>query len=115
MQAGQAAVELRVPLLYHQGVGGGRISASRWVELISTNPAKLTGLWPRKGRIAAGADADIVVFDPAWPWTVRWEELQMDAGYRCWDGWQLTGTVRETLRRGVLAGDFSLASEAVRR
>jgi dihydropyrimidinase len=140
MQAGQAAVELRVPLLYHQGVAAGRISASRWVELISTNPAKLMGLWPRKGRIAAGADADIVVFDPARRWTVRWEELHMDAGYSCWDGWELTGKVRDTVLRGsvlvesetwvgsrtggrfvprtllpeVLAGDFAFTSEAVR-
>ena len=100
MQAGQAAVELRVPLLYSEGVAGGRISARRWVELISTNPAKLMGLWPRKGRIAAGADGDIVVFDPAKRWTVRWQDLHMDAGYSCWDGWELTGKVRDTVLRG---------------
>ena len=102
MQAGQAAVELRVPLLYHQGVNGGRISAGRWVELISTNPAKLMGLWPRKGQIAEGSDADIVVFDPAKRWTVRWQDLHMDAGYSCWDGWELTGKVRDTVLRGAV-------------
>jgi dihydropyrimidinase len=102
MQAGQAAVELRVPLLYHQGVNGGRISAGRWVELISTNPAKIMGLWPRKGQIAVGSDADIVVFDPAKQWTVRWQELHMDAGYSCWDGWELTGKVRDTVLRGAV-------------
>lgn len=139
MQAGQAAVELRVPLLYHAGVNAGRISVNRWVELISTNPAKLMGAWPRKGRLAVGADADVVVFDPARRWTVRWEDLHMKERYNCWDGWELTGKVRDTILRGtviveaesfvgsatggrfvprtllgeVTAGDFAFTSEAL--
>ena len=64
MQAGQAAVELRLPVLYSRGVDTGRISRCRFVELVSTNPAKLMGLWPKKGQLVEGADADIVVFDP---------------------------------------------------
>ena len=100
MQAGQAAVELRVPLLYHQGVNSGRISVNRWVELISTNPAKIMGLWPRKGQIAEGRDADIVVFDPEKSWTVRWQDLHMSTEYNLWDGWDLTGKVRDTILRG---------------
>ena len=106
MQAGQAAVETRIPLLYSEGVAKGRISAERWVELISVNPAKLMGMWPRKGQIAEGADADIVVFDPERRWTVDWRELHMSGGYSCWDGWEVTGKVRDTILRGsVLVED----------
>jgi dihydropyrimidinase len=100
MQAGQAAVELRIPLLYDRGVSSGRFSVNRWVELISTNPAKIMGMWPQKGQIAEGSDADIVVFDPNKSWTVRWQDLHMSAGYSCWDGWELTGKVRDTVLRG---------------
>jgi dihydropyrimidinase len=100
MQAGQAAVELRIPLLYDRGVNAGRISINRWVELISTNPAKIMGMWPRKGQIAEGSDADIVVFDPSRSWTVRWQDLHMSTQYSCWDGWELTGKVRDTVLRG---------------
>ncbi len=105
MQAGQAAVELRIPLLYDQGVNKRRFSANRWVELISTNPAKIMGLWPRKGQIAEGSDADIVVFDPNKSWTVRWQDLHMSTEYNCWDGWELTGKVRDTILRGSVIVD----------
>jgi dihydropyrimidinase len=139
MQAGQASVETRIPILYSEGVAKGRISVERWVELISVNPAKLLGMWPRKGRIAEGADADLVVFDPNKEWTVDWRELHMSGGYSCWDGWELTGKVRDTILRGsvlveneryvgsktggrfvgrallpeVVAGDFSFTSTAL--
>lgn len=100
MQAGQAAVELRVPLLYDRGVNAGKISVNRWVELISTNPAKMMGMWPQKGQLAEGCDADVVVFDPTKKWQVHWQDLHMSAGYSCWDGWELTGKVRDTVLRG---------------
>jgi dihydropyrimidinase len=109
MQAGQAAVELRLPVLYSAGVGSGRISRRRFVELVSTNPAKVMGLWPNKGQLAEGADADIVVFDPRARWTVRWQDLHMSEPYSCWDGWELTGKVRDTVLRGsilVRNGEF---------
>jgi dihydropyrimidinase len=102
MQAGQAAVELRLPVLYDTGVNAGRFSASRWVELVSTNPAKLMGLWPRKGEIAVGSDADIVVFDPHKEWIVRWQDLHMSEEFNCWDGWELRGKARDTVLRGSL-------------
>jgi dihydropyrimidinase len=100
VQAGQAVTELRVPLLYSQGVATGKLSANRWVELASTSPAKLMGLWPRKGQLAAGSDADIVVFDPEQRWTVHWQDLHMSVEYSLWDGWELTGKVRDTVLRG---------------
>lgn len=102
MQAGLAAVELRLPVLYHSGVNSGRISVNRWVELVSTNPAKLMGLWPQKGQIAVGSDADIVVFDPSREWTVRWQDLHMSQQYSCWDGWEPRGKARDTILRGTI-------------
>lgn len=105
MQAGQAAVELRVPLLYSMGVATGRLSAGRWVQLIATNPARMMGLWPAKGELAPGADADVVVFDPRATWTVRWEDLHMSEPYSCWDGWEVTGRVRDVLLRGKVLLD----------
>lgn len=106
MQAGQSAVELRVELLYSTAVATGRCSASRWVQLIATNPARLLGLAPAKGEIAVGADADIAIFDPRTRWTVDWRALHMSVPYSCWDGWEMTGKVRDVLLRGeVLIAD----------
>jgi dihydropyrimidinase len=100
MQGGQTAVELRVPVLYHLGVAEGRIDVRRFIELISANPAKLMGLYPRKGLLAPGSDADVTVFDPNRPWTVRWQDLHMSPEYSCWDGWELQGRVRSVVLRG---------------
>lgn len=102
VQAGQSSTELRVPLLYHQGVAGGQITVNRWVEAACTNPAKLMGLWPRKGELMVGSDADIVVFDPAKTWTVHWEDLHMRAQYSLWDGLEMNGRVRDTVLRGTM-------------
>jgi dihydropyrimidinase len=100
MQGGQAAAELRLPVLYHLGVAQGRLSLNRFVELVSTNPAKIMGLYPRKGDLAVGGDADIAVLDPNRRWTVRWQDLHMTPGYSCWDGWELDGKVVTTILRG---------------
>jgi hypothetical protein len=102
VQAGQICAELRVLLLFHHGVNSGRSSASRFVGLISTNPAKATGLWPRKGRIAPGADADIAVIDPAREWTVHLEDPHQRDPYTISEGFELTGKVRHTVLRGAV-------------
>ena len=102
LQCGQAGVELRLPVLYHLGVHQGRLTPSRFVEVVSTNPAKLMGLYPRKGTLAVGSDADIVLLDPGKTWTVRHEDLHMTADYSCWEGWELTGQVRTTVLRGSI-------------
>lgn len=91
LQAGQAAVELRLPVLYHLGVASGRLDVNRFVELVSTNPAKLMGLYPRKGELAVGADADIVVFDSHGRLEMRHAGLHMVSDFSCWESWQLTG------------------------
>jgi dihydropyrimidinase len=109
VQAGQAAVELRLPVLFHLGVQSGRISLGRFVDLVSANPAKLMGLWPRKGQLAVGSDADVIVLDPNRTWTVRWQDLHMSAEYSCWDDWELRGRVETTILRGsvlVEGGNF---------
>ena len=63
------------------------------------------GLWPRKGRLAPGADADIVVFDPRSAGPSAGEDLHMRERYSCWDGWELTGKVRDTILRGTVIVD----------
>jgi dihydropyrimidinase len=100
-QGGQNAVEMRLPVLYHRGVTEGRISPGRFVELISTNPAKLMGLYPRKGALLPGSDADIVVLDPDRSWTVRADEHHMGGDYNAWEGWELRGKVVTTILRGT--------------
>jgi dihydropyrimidinase len=100
MQGGQAAVELRLPVLFHLGVQQGRLSLNRFVELVSTNPAKIMGLYPRKGDLAPGADADIAILDPNRRWTVHAEELHMNPSYNSWEGWELDGKVVTTILRG---------------
>jgi dihydropyrimidinase len=97
---------MRIPVLFHRGVQEGRISLNRFVELVSTNPAKIMGLYPRKGALAPGSDADIVVIDPNRTWTVRHEDHHMIADYNCWEGWELRGKVVTTVLRGsVLVED----------
>jgi dihydropyrimidinase len=100
-QGGQNAVEMRVPVLFHRGVQEGRISLERFVELISTNPAKIMGLYPRKGALLPGSDADIAVIDPNRRWTVRAEEHHMGGDYNAWEGWELGGEVVTTILRGT--------------
>jgi dihydropyrimidinase len=100
LQAGQAGVEMRLPVIFHRGVSEGRLTLERFVDVVSTNPAKIMGLWPRKGQLAVGADADIVVIDPAKEWTVRHEDLHMSPNYSCWEGERLRGKVRTTVLRG---------------
>lgn len=101
LQAGQAAVEMRLPVLWSRGVAQGRIGIRRFVELSSANAAKIHGLYPRKGALQPGSDADITVIDPRATWQVRWQEHHMVADYNCWEGEELQGRVRATTLRGT--------------
>ncbi|MBL1375820.1 dihydropyrimidinase [Zobellella iuensis] len=97
---GIPGLETRLPLLFSEGVNKGRISLNRFVELTATNPAKLYGLYPRKGSIAVGADADIALWDPNRQVTIRNELLHHDVDYTPYEGRTVTGWPVLTLSRG---------------
>ncbi len=97
---GLPGVRHRVELLYQGAVAEGRLSLSRWVDLCATTPAKMFGLHPRKGTIAPGSDADLVVFDPAAPATIGAATHAMNVDYSVYEGFELSGTVRHVLLRG---------------
>src|SRR3990170_1251335 len=82
---GLPSVEDRVTLIF-QRVRAGRLSPNRWVELIATNPAKMFGLYPRKGTIAPGFDADIVIFDPNRERVISAKSHHMNVDYSCYEG-----------------------------
>jgi dihydropyrimidinase len=97
---GAPGIETRMTLLYDGGVLGGRISLNRFVELTSTNPAKMMGLYPKKGTIAVGTDGDIVVFDPNATLTFGWDTLHMRVDYNPYEGRQVRGVPTTVLSRG---------------
>ena len=88
------------PVLFSEGVLKGRISLGRFVELTSRNSAKLFGLYPRKGTIAVGSDADITIWDPNDTRRVELEEMLSRAGFSLFEGWEVTGWPLVTIRRG---------------
>jgi dihydropyrimidinase len=104
---GGPGVEHRMSLIYSGGVAGGRFSVNRFVELVSTTPAKLFGLYPRKGTIAAGSDADLVIFDPKRKHTISAATHHMRVDYSMFEGIQVTGMADVVLSRGrvVVDGD----------
>jgi len=101
---GLPGVEERVDLLHDGGVVTGRISPSRWVELISTAPARMFGL-PRKCSIAVGLDADVVVYDPARKHVLSATTHHMDVDYSCYEGREVTGGADVVLSRGRIVVD----------
>jgi len=105
---GIPGVEHRMDLL-HQGVVAGEITLPRWVETCSTTPARMFGLYPRKGTIAVGSDADIVVYDPAARQTLSAGTHHMNVDYSAYEGMEITGKVAVTISRGrvvVADGEF---------
>jgi len=96
---GMPGVEHRMDLL-HQGVVAGEISLARWVEIASTTPARMFGLYPRKGVIAPGADADVVVYDPNATQTISAETHHMNVDYSAYEGMRITGKVDTVFSRG---------------
>lgn len=97
---GLPGVEDRLDLLHDGGVAAGRISRERWVEIVSTAPAKLFGLYPRKGTIAVGADADIVVYDPSALHVISAQTHHMNVDYSCYEGRTVRGRSDVVLSRG---------------
>ena len=102
---GIPGVETRLPILFSEGVVKGRISLNRFVELTSTNHAKLYGLYPKKGSIGVGFDADIVLWDPNRKETIRQEILHHGADYTPWEGFEVTGWPVLTLLRGQVVAE----------
>ncbi len=95
-------VETRLPLLYACGVAQGRLSLTRMVEVAATNPAKIFGLYPRKGTIAPGSDADLVLIDATARKRLSVETLHMQVHYSPYDGWEVVGLPVMTISRGTI-------------
>jgi dihydropyrimidinase len=102
---GVADLETLLPMLFSAGVATGRISLPRFVELTSTAAARLFGLYPRKGTIAVGSDADLVVLDPQVRRQIDGRSMQSKAGYSVYDGQEVTGWPRFTVSRGDVVLD----------
>ena len=100
LRPGAENLQVMLPMLHSEGVLKGRISLNRMVEVLSTNEAKLFGLFPRKGTIAVGSEADVVLFDPNWTRTIEASMLKSAADHSVYEGWSVTGWPRLTMRRG---------------
>lgn len=97
---GAPGIETRLPLLYHFGVNAGRLTLNEFVNLSSTAAARRYGLYPRKGTLAPGADADLVLFDPQRTLTITAERLHQNCDYTPYEGMMVTGWPRTVISRG---------------
>jgi dihydropyrimidinase len=102
LRQGMAELETIMPMLWSLGVATGKLSLTRFVEMTSANPAKLFGMYPQKGCIAPGSDADLLVWDPERTRTIDGSTMQSNAGYSPYDGWEVTGWPELTLSRGEI-------------
>lgn len=100
MPNGLPGVETRLPVLFDAFVSSGEMPVTRLVNLTSTAPARLNGLYPRKGTLLPGADADIAIWDPVYRWALRADELHMATDYTPYEGRHLVGAPRTVLVRG---------------
>jgi len=112
---GGPGLENRLQMIHEFGVRGGRITLNRMVELLATNPAKLFGLYPRKGTIAVGSDADIVVFDPERKYTISASTHHSKSDYNLFEGTEVTGTPELVILRGnvLVENDELVASPGI--
>jgi dihydropyrimidinase len=101
---GLPGVENRVDLLHDGGVVSGRLTPNRWVEVISTAPARMFGL-PQKGAVAVGLDADLVIYDPARTHTISASTHHMNVDYSCYEGREVTGAADVVFSRGKILVD----------
>jgi dihydropyrimidinase len=102
---GHPAIENRMELLFSEGVVKNRITLNKYVEVASTNAAKIFGMFPKKGTIAIGSDADILIFDPNEKHTLSAKTHHMNVDYSAYEGWEVTGKVKTVLLRGQIAID----------
>jgi dihydropyrimidinase len=112
---GGPGLEDRLKMIHHFGVNEGRITLSRMVELLATNPAKLFGLYPRKGTVAVGSDADLVIFDPGRRVTISASTHHSKADYSLYEGTEVTGAPDVVLLRGnvLVENDELVASPGI--
>jgi dihydropyrimidinase len=112
---GCGGIEDRLHVLWHLGVNSGRISPERFVALTSTNAARNFNLWPRKGCLEVGADADVIVLDPARTKTLSAATQRQNTDFSVWEGMQVKGVVVHTFSRGAhVWADGELRAEAGR-
>jgi dihydropyrimidinase len=97
---GHPAIEHRMELLYSEGVAKGRISLQKFVEVNSLNAAKIFGMFPQKGAIGVGSDADLVIFNPNEKHTISVQNHHMNVDYSAYEGVEVTGKVKTVLLRG---------------
>jgi len=102
---GHPAIEHRMELLFSEGVKKGKITLNKFVEATSTNAAKIFGMFPKKGTIAVGTDADLVLFNPDEKHTISANSHHMNTDYSAYEGWEVTGKVKTVLLRGEVAID----------
>jgi len=106
---GGPGIENRLQLIWHHGVNAGRISINRFVEITSTTPARIFGMYPKKGAIAPGSDADLVIWDPDAPLTISAKTHHMRVDYSMFEGFEVKGNARTVFSRGeaiVDRGEF---------
>jgi dihydropyrimidinase len=112
---GGPGIEHRIPVLFDGAVKKRGMSLNKFVELVATNPAKLFVIYPKKGTIAVGSDADLVVFDPEARWTIRAAEHNSRVDYSLFEGFEVQGKVKKTFLRGnlIVDGDRWLGREGM--
>ncbi|MBL7958778.1 amidohydrolase family protein, partial [bacterium] len=102
---GHPGLEHRMELLYSEGVHKGKISLNKYVEVTSTNAAKVFGMFPQKGSIGVGSDADILIFDPNEKHTLSAKTHHHRCDYSAYEGWEVTGKCKTVIMRGKVAID----------
>ena len=112
---GGPGLENRLQMIHQFGVRDGRITLNRMVELLATNPAKLFGLYPRKGTLAVGSDADIVIFDPEKRVTISAKGQHSKIDYNLYEGTEVQGSPETVLLRGnvLVEGGELVASPGI--
>ncbi len=100
---GHPAIEHRMELLFSEGVNKGKITLNKYVEVACTNPAKIFGMFPKKGTIGIDSDADLVIFDPHQKHSISAFSHHMNVDYSAYEGWEVTGKVKTVVLRGKVA------------
>jgi dihydropyrimidinase len=109
---GMAGVETRLPILFHYGVNAEKLSLTQFAYVWAEGPARSFGLFPRKGTVAIGSDADLVIFDPDERWTLKAKDLHMNTDSLSYEGFTITGRPLVTILRGeVIVEDNHLVSD----